>query len=482
MLPIYLELENFMSHSKSVVDFNFNSALITGFNGNGKSSILEGIAFCLFGKSRQKAVADVVKRGKSLCKATFIFKHEDKTYKVVRSIHSKHASLNDLYFAEVLPDGSERNFKGDTNTEINEKIKQIIKSNYDVFINTSYFMQNSFFEFMNGTSSSRQKMVSSLLNLDRWDEYTKIANDKLKDINKELDVLNLRMEDFKNTELNIDLAANDLKNFAAKLKDLTSSEELLKNTVQALEFKIANEAAKDNALLSYHDTKAKQENAQLKLGQIKNTILNKEKSLESLRSDISTGLVQIEEIDQQISGLSDILSLKGSYDINDMEKKLIKGKAKQDFILTQIDNIKHQDICQACDRQWDSLDLKEAKLQAKMVELSELNERITNANSILDKARSTENRIKKAELEIEKYLGRKKKIEVANENDTIVLIQNGVLWAISDEIEPYIKKRNIQVIDSDLFARGYRKEDSKVPLINYDGLVSLIEKNPQSMG
>ena len=74
------------------------------------------------------------------------------------------------------------------------------------------------------------------------------------------------------------------------------------------------------------------------------------------------------------------------------------------------------------------------------------------------------------------------KMEVANENDTIVLIQNGVLWAISDEIEPYIKKRNIQAIDSDLFARGYRKEDSKVPLINYDGLVSLFEKNPQSMG
>jgi len=61
-------------------------------------------------------------------------------------------------------------------------------------------------------------------------------------------------------------------------------------------------------------------------------------------------------------------------------------------------------------------------------------------------------------------------------------IQNGVLWAISEEIDPYLQKRNIQALDTDLFARGYHKEDSKVALINYDGLVSLLETHEQSMG
>ena len=74
------------------------------------------------------------------------------------------------------------------------------------------------------------------------------------------------------------------------------------------------------------------------------------------------------------------------------------------------------------------------------------------------------------------------KMEMASENDAIVLIQNGVLWAISDEIDPYLQKRNIQALDTDLFARGYHKEDSKVALINYDGLVSLLETHEQSMG
>ncbi len=72
------------------------------------------------------------------------------------------------------------------------------------------------------------------------------------------------------------------------------------------------------------------------------------------------------------------------------------------------------------------------------------------------------------------------KLEVTDENDTVVLIQNGIFWAISEEIEPY-QNRKIFALESDLLARGYSKEDSKVPLVDYAGLVDLIEANPKSM-
>lgn len=74
------------------------------------------------------------------------------------------------------------------------------------------------------------------------------------------------------------------------------------------------------------------------------------------------------------------------------------------------------------------------------------------------------------------------KMEMANQNDSVVLIQDGVLWAVSDEIDPYLQNLNIVALDKDFLARGYKEEDSKVPLINYDDLVTLIEKNERSMG
>lgn len=418
-MPIKLELENFMSHSKSILDFNFNSALISGENGAGKSTILEAIGFCLFGKSRQKAAADVVKRGASQCKVTFQFKHDDKIYRIMRSKHAKYGSLDDVSFYELMQDGSERQIQGDTNTEINEKIKQIIRSNYDVFSNTSYFMQNTFFEFMNGTSSSRQKLVSSLLNLERWDEYMEEANAKLKDVTKELDVLNLRLDDFKNTELDIELAEKKLQDASAKLKEYVSNEEVLKQTVQALEIKIANMATKDMALASYHEAKSKLDTLTTKLGQIKSQLVEKEKLATSLAQDIATGTAQMADIDAQISGLSEILALKGSYDIEDMEKKLIKGKTKFDILSSQIHNIKHNDICQACDSVIGDEHVKHSKLEAKNAELSDLSEKIARAQAILDKTRATDARIKKAELEVEKYITRKRKIETSNETSEI---------------------------------------------------------------
>ncbi len=73
------------------------------------------------------------------------------------------------------------------------------------------------------------------------------------------------------------------------------------------------------------------------------------------------------------------------------------------------------------------------------------------------------------------------KIEAATDQDDVVLIQDGVLWAITDEIDAYLEKSNFHVIDVDLDARGYKKEDAKVPVINYDDMVSLIEKQQQSM-
>ncbi|WP_075064455.1 sulfurtransferase complex subunit TusB [Ornatilinea apprima] len=78
--------------------------------------------------------------------------------------------------------------------------------------------------------------------------------------------------------------------------------------------------------------------------------------------------------------------------------------------------------------------------------------------------------------------GERWKMETTDESDSIVLIQNGVFWAISEEIDPFINHRNIFALKPDFIARGYQESDSKVPLIDYSDLVDLIEKNEKSMG
>lgn len=75
------------------------------------------------------------------------------------------------------------------------------------------------------------------------------------------------------------------------------------------------------------------------------------------------------------------------------------------------------------------------------------------------------------------------KFSLALPGDQIILIQNGVFWAISDDIDPYLEKGiEIYAIEPDFDARGFAKEDAKVPLISYNGFIELLEKTEKTLG
>lgn len=71
------------------------------------------------------------------------------------------------------------------------------------------------------------------------------------------------------------------------------------------------------------------------------------------------------------------------------------------------------------------------------------------------------------------------KLEIARSEDDVVLIQNGVFWALED-VKKYTKA-NVCAIKDDFVARGYSESDSTVPLISYEQLIELIEKHPKSI-
>ncbi len=69
-------------------------------------------------------------------------------------------------------------------------------------------------------------------------------------------------------------------------------------------------------------------------------------------------------------------------------------------------------------------------------------------------------------------------VELAVEGDTILLVQDGVLYAIDETSKEFIKTGvSVFVLKEDLEARGYSESLSFFPCINYEGWVELIEKN-----
>jgi tRNA 2-thiouridine synthesizing protein B len=72
----------------------------------------------------------------------------------------------------------------------------------------------------------------------------------------------------------------------------------------------------------------------------------------------------------------------------------------------------------------------------------------------------------------------KRMLELAKTGDTVLLVQDGVFYAIDEETKKIVDKGiQVFVLEEDLNARGYSKDASIFPCVNYDGWVELLEEN-----
>ena len=90
MIPLKLELTNFLSYRETAtLDFNgLHLACISGLNGAGKSSVLDGITWALFGQSRARSDDDVINRVAAArgepATVHFTFQLDGGVYRVIR--------------------------------------------------------------------------------------------------------------------------------------------------------------------------------------------------------------------------------------------------------------------------------------------------------------------------------------------------------------------------------------------------------------
>lgn len=240
MIPISLYLENFISHSRSFIDFmQFNSALIVGAqsndpdtsNGVGKSSIFSAICWCLYGKSKFSTKDKVVKRGASKCCVKYQFKIEDIEWKVKRELDLR-SGLTDVVLAKKEGDDwVSKPYIGDTNTITNKNIIDIIGISYEAFINVVYFRQNDISGFADATTKDRKNILKEILQIGIWDEFQKDARVLEKKNEARQDNLSSRIESLGDIHKEKSKAAAELKNLKEQMFSAS-------NLVSTLEEKI----------------------------------------------------------------------------------------------------------------------------------------------------------------------------------------------------------------------------------------------------
>ena len=170
MIPQNLTLNGFLSYRNQVsIDLSpIKVACVSGANGAGKSTLFDAITWALFGKARRSDDA-VITDGMDSCQVAFEFKYENETYRVDRSkTRGKSTTL------EFQIKNSDEKWKPLTEAGIRateDCIKDILRLDYDTFVNASFFLQGKADMFAVQTPGKRKDILSSILGLEIWETY-----------------------------------------------------------------------------------------------------------------------------------------------------------------------------------------------------------------------------------------------------------------------------------------------------------------------
>ncbi|NEQ47433.1 MAG: exonuclease subunit SbcC [Leptolyngbya sp. SIOISBB] len=187
MIPKQLTLRNFLSYRAATLDFaGLQVACVSGPNGSGKSSLLEAIAWVVWGHSRTVAEDDVIHLGTLEVQVDFTFEHQAQIYRVVRSRRRNQGGS--LEFQVQTEEGfrplTQRGMRA-----TQQLICQTLRLDYETFVNSAYLRQGRADEFMLKRPSERKQILADLLKLGQYDDLADKAKERAREAKAKLTLL-----------------------------------------------------------------------------------------------------------------------------------------------------------------------------------------------------------------------------------------------------------------------------------------------------
>lgn len=417
MIPINLQLNNFMSYGENLESLDFTKielACIVGANGVGKSTILEALAWSLWGKSRAKSDDDLIKQGSKEMWTDFIFLLGDGEYRVVRKKSNKSKGQSGLEFFKregVQPkEKAWVPISGGTKVETQELIIRTLKMTYETFVNSAFLKQGRADEFTIKKPTERKKVLAQILNLSYYDKLAvkaKEASRKLmieqESANKKLEYIESEIED-----------KGDLNHKAMKMK-----EELDKIDTQILDL--------ENELKDQYAKKEKQDKKIDEANNLDEIVKSITIELEKLNNDIAENF---DDIKKDKEYLKDEDKIKSSY------KKLINLR-RSDQRSEELLKIKARILQDKSETEKSILSSKGEVLQRK----SNLEYRLKTIND----------NIKNKDIFEQKYFVIKKNLVKLNKIEESKLLLERKIKLISDKISfEIIKLKQIEIKGKEL--------------------------------
>jgi len=199
MIPLRLVLKNFLSYREATLNFEgLHTACICGANGAGKSSLLEAIAWAIWGESRATSEDDVIHLGAAEALVDFTFIHNQQTYRILRSRQRSQSTTLEFQVAVNAAQASTplqfRSLTAKGVRATQQLILDHLRLDYETFVNSAYLRQGRADEFMLKRPNERKQILADLLKLTQYDELAERAKDQSRQLKGQIELLERNLD------------------------------------------------------------------------------------------------------------------------------------------------------------------------------------------------------------------------------------------------------------------------------------------------
>jgi len=181
MIPRLLRVHNFMCYRDNVPPLDLQGihlACLAGDNGHGKSALLDAMTWALWGKARRARDDELIHLGQTQMEVELEFELGPHRYRVLR----KRDSRRQQSVLELQGWADERwlPLTEPTMRQTQSKIDELLRMDYETFINSAFLVQGRADEFTNKTPGERKRILGEILGLSIYDEVADRAKERAK--------------------------------------------------------------------------------------------------------------------------------------------------------------------------------------------------------------------------------------------------------------------------------------------------------------
>jgi exonuclease SbcC len=226
----------------AALDFSgMHLACLAGDNGHGKSALLDAITWALWGKARARSDDELVMIGQKDMEVEFEFLLGNAHYRIIRKRELARRSHGALEL-QIKGDDGFRSFTASTQRETQARIDDILRMDYDTFINSALLLQGRADEFTVKPPAQRKQILGDILGLSSYDQYEQQAKELAKEKEQEgrevqarIQEIDRELEHREDYEAELQQAQLDLSQLSEQAQAAEAALQELRGQLKALE-------------------------------------------------------------------------------------------------------------------------------------------------------------------------------------------------------------------------------------------------------